>query len=81
MNDRHLWDLAKDLHRESACRTANGLHIYLELQRVRDAKDKPGLAAVIAAAREFVAKVERGEARSVKSYAAFKAALDQLDSQ
>lgn len=40
---------------------------------------RAGERAVIAAAREFVAKVERGEAKSVKSYAAFKAALDQLD--
>lgn len=42
----------------------------------RKAKDD-----IVAAAREFVAKVDRGEARSVKSYGAFKAALAVLDTQ
>ncbi len=50
----------------------------------RQALDSPspasGTQAVVAAAREFVAKVDRGEARSRKSYAAFKAALADLDS-
>lgn len=35
---------------------------------------------LIEAAREFVAKVDRGEARSRRSYAAFKEALAELDS-
>lgn len=35
--------------------------------------------ALIDAAREFCAKVERGQARSVRSYAAFKSALQKLN--
>jgi len=38
-----------------------------------------GLANLIAAAREFVAKVDRGEARSRRSYQAFKDALAKID--
>ena|SRR6267154_2781315 len=34
---------------------------------------------LIAAAREFIAKCDRGEARSVRSYAAFKEALAEVD--
>lgn len=37
ISDRRLWDIAKGLHQDSAAGTANGLHIYFELQRVRDA--------------------------------------------
>lgn len=33
---------------------------------------------LVVAAQEFVAKVDRGEARSQRSYGAFKAALDRL---
>lgn len=35
----------------------------------------PRERALDIAARDFVAKVERGEARSIRSYAAFKTAL------
>lgn len=34
---------------------------------------------IVEAAKEFVAKVERGEARSKRSYAAFKVPLDRLE--
>lgn len=37
-----------------------------------------GYAALKDAAEKFVSKVERGEARSRRSYAAFKAALAML---
>lgn len=40
---------------------------------------KQALVALEDAAREFVAKVESGQAYSVKSYAAFKGALLALD--
>lgn len=38
-----------------------------------------GWAALREAAKEFVAKVERGDARSQRSYAAFKDALAMLE--
>jgi len=41
-----------------------------EFQRLKRSHD-----ALVEAAEDFVAKVERGEARSVDSYAKFKAAL------
>ena len=39
------------------------------------ASERERLAALEAAARDFIAKVDRGEAQSKRSYAAFKAAL------
>lgn len=38
-------------------------------------------AYLLAAAKEFCRKVEAGEARSTKSYAAFKAAIEQIEKQ
>lgn len=38
-----------------------------------------GARDLMEAAREFVARVERGEIRSVKTYNAFKAALVKID--
>lgn len=45
---------------------------------VRAVNEHDALAAVAEAAREFVARCERGEVRSVKSRAAFEAALARL---
>ncbi len=39
----------------------------------------PQIVAVVEAAEQFAAKVERGEAKSVRSYGAFVAALSALD--
>lgn len=38
-----------------------------------------GVALLVAAAREFIRKVESGEAKSVRSYEQFKEALKQFD--
>lgn len=68
--NRDCAGLAKDF-----ARAVRDAHIaYLDRERVRDAAPE-----LLAAAKEFVRKVESGEARSKRSYAAFKAAIDKAE--
>lgn len=67
------------------CRAAQdeleALAIAIRALPIPESKTDAAVKALVAAAREFVRKVEAGEARSKVSYGAFKAALYELDSK
>lgn len=83
MSERNLYEVTGDI------KDINTLLVSREewnrraqpAQRIIELEDKQPQADLLAAAEEFCRKVEAGEARSTKSYAALKSAIEQIEKQ
>lgn len=76
MQDEYPWEYEKDVE----CVQVAEVTVLTKQWSPVDRASKTSRIdydALVSAVREFVAKVERGEARSVRSYTAFKEALGE----